>query len=143
VSRVHVQVRLGGEAYALPASDVLEVAPLELPTPIPGASPFVLGVRNVRGRVVPVFALGALTGASGAGPAVGGASGPGRLCVAAHGDRVAGLAVDDVTDVGELPDGGDVTEGGVVARSLLVGGRLVGVVDVARLFAELERRGGT
>jgi chemotaxis signal transduction protein len=143
VSEVHVQVRVGAEAYALPARDVLEVAPLESPTPVPGAGPFVLGVRNVRGRVVPVFALGALTGARPAGRRPAAASGHGQLCVAAHGDRVAGLAVDEVTDVGELPDGGDVTEGGVVARSLLVGGRLVGVVDVARLFAELERRGGT
>ena len=54
MSGVHVRVRVAGEHYALPVEDVLEVAELRAITPVPGAPPAVLGVRNLRGQVLPV-----------------------------------------------------------------------------------------
>lgn len=136
MSGVHVHVRVGGDAYALPVKHVLEVVVHGELAPLPGAGAHVLGLRNLRGQVTPVFDLAGLLGAAAGGP-------PRRVCVAEHGDGLGGLAVDEVTDVAELPDGGDEIESTLLGRSILVDGCLVGVVDVDRLFAELERRGGT
>jgi purine-binding chemotaxis protein CheW len=135
VSNVHVYVRVGAEGYALPVDHVLEVLGPGRLSPLPGAAAYVLGLRNVRGQVVPVFDLAALVGA-------GSPESRQRVCVASHRAGLAGLAVDEVTDVAELPSGGEADVGPLLARSTLVDGRLVGVVDAERLFTELERRGG-
>jgi chemotaxis signal transduction protein len=135
VSAVHVHVRLGREAYAIPVTHVREVLEIGEITPLPGSGDHVLGLRNLRGQVLPVFDLAALlqTGERGE---------PASVCVAELDGSVAGLAVDEVTDVAGLPDEGDPVESPLVERSTLVGGRLVGVVDADGLFAELDRRGG-
>jgi purine-binding chemotaxis protein CheW len=135
VSATHVQVRVGREAYALPVTHVLEVLDLDELTPLPGAGGHVLGLRNLRGQVLPVFDLGALLGA-------GEGTLPARVCVASRNGHVAGLAVDEVTDVSALPDEGEEVDSPLLARSLLFGDRLVGVIDADELFAELDRRGG-
>ena len=138
MSATHVQVRVGREAYAIPVTHVLEVLDLDELTPVPGAGPHVLGLRNLRGQVLPVFDLAALLGA-------GDGAVPARVCVASRNGHVAGLAVDEVTAVTKLPgDGdGDDVDSPLLARSLLVDERLVGVIDADELFAELDRRGGT
>jgi purine-binding chemotaxis protein CheW len=46
---------LDGVRYALPASDVSEVAPAVTMVPLPQAPPIVEGIINVHGRVVPVL----------------------------------------------------------------------------------------
>jgi purine-binding chemotaxis protein CheW len=135
VTGVHVFVRLGAESYALPVGHVLEVARHGALSPVPGAGAHVLGVRNLGGEIVPVFALGALLGATRHGS-------PERVCLARQGTVLAGLAVDEVTDVDELPDAGEEGETELLSRRTLVDGRLVGVVDMEALFAELGRRGG-
>jgi purine-binding chemotaxis protein CheW len=48
---------LGGQRYALPVADVVEVLRAVAVTPLPQGPRVVLGVMNVRGRVVPVFDL--------------------------------------------------------------------------------------
>lgn len=136
MSATHVQVRVGREAYAIPVTHVLEVLDLEELTPLPGSGSHVLGLRNLRGQVLPVFDLAALLGA-------GEGAAPAHLCVASRNGDVAGLAVDEVTEVAALPDVGEEIESPLLARSLLVDGRLVGVIDADALFAELDRRGGT
>lgn len=63
--------RSGGEAprltftvadvsYALPLSEVTEVAPLSIVRNVPGSQPWFLGLTNVRGAVVGLSHLGAL-----------------------------------------------------------------------------------
>ena len=54
---VHVRLRVGRERYALPIENVLEVAELGSLSALPGAGAAVLGVRNLRGQVLPVFDL--------------------------------------------------------------------------------------
>ena len=125
---VHVRVRVGLESYALPVEHVLEVADLGHLSPVPGASSSVLGVRNLRGQVLPVFDLARVFGVEREGT-------PHKLVVAEDGARRAGFAIDEVTDVGELPDPSE--EGGESAflrGASLVGDALVGVIDVPRLF---------
>jgi purine-binding chemotaxis protein CheW len=135
VSAVHVHARVGREAYAIPVTHVVEVVELGELTPLAGAGSHVLGMRNLRGQVIPVFDLGALLGA-------GGGALPARICVASRGAQVAGLAVDEVTDVAALPSECQDADSPLLAGSVLVDGRLLGVIDADELFAELERRGG-
>jgi purine-binding chemotaxis protein CheW len=123
VSGVHVRVRVGGEHYALPVTGVLEVAPMGEISPVPGAPRPVLGVRNLRGQVLPVVDLGAVLGIEAAGS-------PSRILVAESGFRRAGLAVDSVLGVAELPEATTAVDSGCLAGAVLVDGDLVGVVDV-------------
>jgi purine-binding chemotaxis protein CheW len=134
VSSTHVQVRIGREVYAIPVTHVLEVLDFDELVPLPGAGAHVLGLRNLRGQVLPVFDLAELLGA--------GAAAPARVCVASRNGDLAGLAVDEVTDVTELPDDGDEVDSPLLSRSMLVGDRLIGVIDADELFAVLDRRGG-
>ena len=48
---------LSGERYGIEAAHVLEVVPLRGFTPVPCTPPFVLGVVNHRGRILPVLDL--------------------------------------------------------------------------------------
>jgi chemotaxis-related protein WspB len=53
--------RLGKERYALEAARVIEVIPRLPLRPQPGTPPFVAGLFNFHGKVVPVLDLGTLT----------------------------------------------------------------------------------
>jgi purine-binding chemotaxis protein CheW len=61
VERDHAQsfvvFRLGGEGYALEVMRVQEVLDMQSLTEVPGGPKFMLGVINLRGRVVPVYDL--------------------------------------------------------------------------------------
>lgn len=136
MSSVHVWLRVGAEAYALPVENVLEVAELGSISPVPGAGPAVLGVRNLRGQVLPVFDLATVFGIGREGP-------PARLVVAEESGRRAGLAIDEVTDVAPLPEAAEEAESEFLVGAALVDDSLVGVVDVARVFEALEQGAGT
>ena len=90
-------MRVGKELYALSVEHVLEIAEIGDLTPLPGAGAAVLGVRNLHGQVLPVFDLATVLGLAGGGA-------PSRLIVAEARGRKAGLAIDEVTDVGDLPE---------------------------------------
>jgi chemotaxis signal transduction protein len=129
---VYVRVRVGSEAYALPVEHVLEVAELGAVTPMPGAPTEVLGVSNLRGQIVPVIDLSFVFG-------IGRTDKPRRLLVAEAAGRRAGFAIDEVNEVGDLSEAFEETDSNLLVGSALVDGQLVGVVDVPRLFAVLER----
>jgi purine-binding chemotaxis protein CheW len=124
---VHVRVRIGGESYALPVEHVLEVGELGEVAPVPGAPDSVLGVRNLRGQVLPVVDLAHILGVAGEGA-------PQRLVVAEDGLRRAGLAIDDVTDVANLPVPAEEIDSPFLRGAALVDDALVGVIDVPRLL---------
>jgi purine-binding chemotaxis protein CheW len=128
---VHVRMRVGDELYALPVGNVLEIAHLGELSPVPGTGETVMGVRNLHGRVLPVFDLALLLGVRGDGR-------PSTLVVAEDRGRQAGLAIDEVTDVGELPETSAETESEFLVGSTLEDGKLVGVIDASRVFAALE-----
>ena len=50
-----LEFTLGQERYAFPSSYVREVFPLTEITPLPGLPPYILGVVNVRGRILSVM----------------------------------------------------------------------------------------
>lgn len=131
---MHVRLRVGAESYALPVENVLEVVRLGQIAPLPGSGPYVLGIYNLRGEVLPVFDLAKLFGIAREGS-------PERLLVAEHARRKAGFAADEVTDVGVLPDVSQEAESDFLSGATLLEGELVGIMDVARVFDALERGG--
>jgi purine-binding chemotaxis protein CheW len=56
-SRSFVLFRLGDEEFGLPVTSVVSIIRYEQPTNVPRASAAVLGVINLRGRVIPVLDL--------------------------------------------------------------------------------------
>jgi len=52
-----LEFHLADERYALETRYVQEAHPLRELTPLPGTPPFVLGIVNVRGRILPVLDL--------------------------------------------------------------------------------------
>jgi chemotaxis signal transduction protein len=129
---VHVSVRVGTETYAMAIENVLEVAELGTLTTVPGAGAALLGVRNFHGRVLPFFDLACILGSPGGGPQT-------RILVAEQGDRLAGLAVDAVTEVAPLAAGFADAESEYLTHAVLQNGRLTGVLDVESVFSALAR----
>lgn len=132
MSGVHVRVRVGGEHYSLPVERVLEVAELGEIAAVPGSPEEVLGVRNLRGQVLPVIALAAVLGLSGGEPS--------RVVVVESGELRAGLRVDEVLDVEELPPSSEQVESDFLIGACLVDGELVGALDVDAVLTSVAAR---
>ena len=130
MNAVHVRVRIGGESYAVSVEHVIEVAELGTMSPVPGANRSVIGIRNLRGEVLPVFDLSSVLG-------IRGDSLPQSLLVTEHGSLRAGFAIDEVTDVGTLPPVTEETQSKLLAGAALDDSGLIGVIDIERLYAAL------
>jgi len=130
-----VLFEVGGGAYALPIADVIEVTEWSQLAAIPTLPVGVVGVINHHGDALPIVARDALleepaTGSRPEHVLVLGASGgqSGRLGVPV--DRVLGLV--------DAPAGPPASDGLVVERRPLRG-RIVAVLDAARLLERAER----
>lgn len=130
----YVQVRVASEAYAMPVEHVVEIARLGAITAVAGAPPELLGVLSIRGQILPVVDLARLLGLERPGR-------PRHLVVAESGGVPAGLAIDEVTEVGELPEPTAATESELLTGAVLTDGNLIGVIDVPAVFRRLERSG--
>ena len=126
-----VTVLVGDERYALSVEHVEEISELGSVAVLPGAGRAVVGVRNLRGRILPVFDLRRVLGVEGEEPT--------KLVVATVGGVTAGLAVTEVDGVGALEDALQPTTSELLAGAALVGDALVGVLDAGRLFTTLAR----
>lgn len=130
-----VHLRVAQEHYALPVVHVLEVAKLEEPTPVPGAPASLTGVINRHGQVLAVVDLASVLG-------VGSAGQPDRVIVVDDGHRRAGLAVDEIIDVGPMPALTEAGESDLLAGAALIDGLLVGLLEIAPLLDAAAGRGG-
>ncbi len=128
----HVRIRVGSELYAMPVANVIEVAEIGDVLAVPGSRAELLGVRDLRGQILPVVDLALLLGIQQAKP-------PGHLLVAEAASRRAGFAIHEVSEVGELPEPGEEAESDLLRGAALVDNDLIGVVDVARVFDAFER----
>lgn len=129
LSGVHVRVRVAGKHYALPVEQVLEVAELGEIAAVPGAPPEILGLRNLRGEVLPVLALAAVLGL--------GEGDPSRVVVVESGELRAGLRVDEVPDVEELPPSSEQVDSDLLRGACMVDGELIGALDVDALLTSI------
>jgi len=132
--RGFVLFRLGGEQYGVPIESVSSVIRYEVSTPVPRTPDAVLGVINLRGRVIPVLDLGQRFGQTSFSPGA-----YSRIIVAEGSAGGIGIAVDAATEVATfsaaeikpVPDGVVSPEtsrvfSGVVERA----GSLVILVDI-------------
>jgi purine-binding chemotaxis protein CheW len=143
----YARFTVGPEQYGVPVGYVVEIRELGACTPVPGAPPAILGVRNVRGQVLPIADLASVLGVKGSADSAGQV--PGLMLVAEHAGLTAGLAISDVIDVGELPEpspADDLTRTpgrdgrhDLVVGTTKAGDQLVGVVDVPKVFGALAK----
>lgn len=57
MSTLHVLFKVGEADYVLPASEVVQMESFTGATPVPGVAPYVAGLVQIRGRVIPVIDL--------------------------------------------------------------------------------------
>lgn len=90
---------LDGEEYAVPIGDIREVVVAGDVVPVPSAPPFIVGLTNVRGRIVTVLDLERRFGLEHEGAA------PERrhLLIAESGGSTYGIRVDRVPEVLHVP----------------------------------------
>ena len=123
----YVRLRRGAETYAMPVAFVTEITEFGMVAAVPGSGPETLGLRNLRGQVLPVVDLAAVLG-------IERAAAPGRLLVAEAGGHRACLAVDEVRSIGELPAPAEQTESSLLRGAVLAGTDLIGIIDVPQVL---------
>jgi purine-binding chemotaxis protein CheW len=135
-----VVFELDGREFALPIEDIAEILQMVLVTPVPEVPPWVAGVVNLRGRVIPIVDLRTRLGIETRPPAL---NTP--ILVAEQGTRKLGLIADAVRDVITLEESaleppaelgtGDGHEDAVAAVAQ-AGDRLIMVLDLVRVTAD-------
>lgn len=134
-----VVVRVAGELYGIEITAVQEIIRVPPITRVPNTSMSILGVTNLRGRIVPVMDLRVLLGAE-----VAEATLASRVVIINQPDGAIGLWVDGVSEVLDVYDAdidpsstidwlADATTLRGVAK---LEGRLVGLLDMERLLAD-------
>ena len=139
MSTLHVVFKVAGNEYALPAGDVLQMESFTAATPVPGTQPWVTGIMQVRGRIVPVLDVRKRFGLPSVEHTV-----DTRVVVATHGERAVALLVDQAREVLKLEDGQIKPPPEMIAREAnglvkavaQVGPRLVMLLDFAKLIGE-------
>ncbi|MGE5047142.1 MAG: chemotaxis protein CheW [Deltaproteobacteria bacterium] len=139
MSTLHVVFKVAGSEYALPAGEVLQMESFAGATPVPGARPWVSGIVQVRGRIVPVVDLRARFGLPPAERTL-----DTRLVVGTLGERAVALLVDGAREVIKLEDAQIKPPPEIVAREARgmvrsvaqVGSRLVMLLDFAKVIGE-------
>ena len=132
----YVVFRLLGEDYALSIAGVHTVEKIMPITRVPNAPPFVDGVVNLRGDVVPVINLRRRLGLPPADADV-----DAHIVVALEDDQLVGLIVDEISHVMSLPQTAIQAAGQVVGetnRSFLQGiakneDKLIVILDLERV----------
>lgn len=97
MKELHVVFRVAGADYILAAADVLQMESYAGATPVPGAVPYLVGVVQVRGKVLPVVSLRARFGLPPVESTI-----DSRIVVVQRGERAVALLVDSAREVVKL-----------------------------------------
>ena len=133
-----VALRCGAASFGIPIDKVREIVMVPDITPVPDSGPYVLGIINLRGRILPVIDL-ALRLALGAGPR----ERTGRILVVEQDvQHLVGLLVDDAAEVLRIPEAlfGPPPElatgsgAGAIARVARLEDRLLLLLDLERVL---------
>lgn len=134
---LYVVFKVGDVDYALPASTVLQMESYTGATAVPGARPFVSGIIQLRGRVVPVIDLRVRFGLAAAAPAS-----DSRVVVVEHAGRAVALLADVAREVVRVnedearPPPRLVDDGGFVTAVIQRPDRTFLVLDPAKVIGE-------
>ena len=135
-----VTFEIGVDTFLIPIGRVVEFRTWNEPTAVPHTPPYVRGIVNIRGEIVPIYDVAARLGRGMTEP------GTRHVVVIVRDDnfRSVGLLVDSVTDIvnarpesmAPMPriEGGDATP--FMAGVVFVEERILGVTDVDRLVEE-------
>jgi purine-binding chemotaxis protein CheW len=145
MSVLHVLFKVAGAEYALPYSEVLHMESFAGATRIPGAPPYVAGLMQVRGRVLPVIDLRVRFGLE---PQA--VTPDSRVVVVQNEKRALALLADSAREVVKIdpaecraaPEMVTETGQGFVKSVAHAGKRLVMLIDLPRVIGE-ERIDGT
>lgn len=127
--------RIAGREHALPVEDVVEVVRMVAATRLPEAPPWVVGVINFRGRVIPLIEVRSRIGEPVREPDL-----STSIIVVRSAEMAAGLVVDEVLEVLTVPRAALDTPRRVDAPAHAVSGvarvddRLILVLDWERLW---------
>ncbi len=91
---LHIVFKVAGAEYVIPADLVLQMESYTGATPVPGSPPYVAGIVQIRGKVIPVVDLRKRFGL----PAIE-SSLDSRIVVGRSNDRSVGLLVDSAREV--------------------------------------------
>jgi len=125
--------RVGGQDYSVPIMSVREIRGSARATSLPHAPPYMRGVINLRGTVLPIVDLAARLGLD-----VEGDEARNVIIVVDLGERTAGLMVDAVSDILTIPDSEvqpppDLAADGArgfVSGLTIVEGRMIRILDL-------------
>lgn len=144
MSVLHVIFQVGGSDYAIAADDVLQMESFDGATAVPNSPKYLVGIVQVRGRVIPVIDLRVKFGLPPIERTL-----DSRVVVAQLGERVVGLLVDAGREVARLDPHGlrptpplvAAQSGGLVRAIGQLGPRMVLLVDVEKLLSEERAHG--
>jgi len=124
----YVSFGLGGGRYCVPVEQVLQIIRLEGLIEIPKPPPFVIGVLNLRGDIIPVVSLRARLELPPEKPPKP-APDPRkrRVVITRVGGKPYGLDVDEVREIIEIEEGGITTE-----ATTALGGRADFLLGIAQ-----------
>jgi purine-binding chemotaxis protein CheW len=133
---LHIVFRVADVDYAVPASDVLQMETFEGATAVPGASPWIAGLVQVRGRVLPVIDLRVRFGHTPAPRTL-----DSRIVVVARGERTVGLLVDRAREIRSIageaaapPEALRDATGGFIRGVLKDDQRLLMMIDLDQIL---------
>ena len=134
---LHVAFKVGDGEYVLAASEVVQMESFTRATAVPGAAPYVAGLIQVRGHVLPVIDLRARFGLPPIARTL-----DSRVVVVRFGERVVGLLADSAREVLRIapdafqPPPSIISEQsqGFVTAVAQVGARLVMRIDFAQII---------
>lgn len=130
-----LSILVGGHPFLIDVTYVREIRGWTLPAPLPGCPPWVEGVCDLRGKVIPVISMVTRLGLERV------QSDPGVTVVIEVQGRLLGVAVDAVNDLVSIPSDRiqpTPAAGGPAARALLsavveLDGRVFGIVDFEQM----------
>jgi purine-binding chemotaxis protein CheW len=140
--RQYVLFKCGSEEYGLPIERVSSIIRFETVTPVPRAPRAVLGVIDLRGRVIPIVDLGLRLFGTAFDPMP-----RSRIIVTESSEGAVGLAVDAASEVATfLPDDLMPAPAGAIAPEIAdafeavvhLGDRLVILLDLDRILPRAE-----
>lgn len=131
-----ITVRVGDEVLCfdvLSVAEVVRLADLQL-TRVPNAHDYVVGVANLRGKVLPVIDLARRLGLAAPGE-------KGRMVVVEQQDTIVGFTVDEVSEVADLDVSSSDDTAAAAGRDgtpVMIRGQIMTYVDVSRLMADVS-----
>lgn len=128
----YVGVRVKTEHYAIPILEIQEIIRMQEITEVPNTRPCVLGVINIRGKIIPVVSLRERIGLPEADHTK-----HTRIVVVTDGDSEMGVIVDSVNQVLSFEDIQPPPDAGKVAYLRGIGRKnemLVSILDLEKLI---------